>query len=336
MIFKLFRSYNPFLIVLIPLIGILLWWQAFKTGAQNIFHFDTYQMFFYKFADRFFDGFPIIAKVSCFILLLIQVFILNQLNKKYLIINVRTYLPAIFFIIITSSFIELQRINPAIFASFFLIMAIDRVFNSYRIKGLSYHYFEAAFIISIGSLFYPPAAYFIIFLWFAAAQLRPFHWREWLFPILGLITPYILLTGYFYVFKQELFYFIDYLKTNFTYYHIETTNYFSLPYMIFYGFILFITFIAIMHIFSSLFKKKIQARKSFTLFTWLLIISLAIFFFDASASFEMIYLIAVPMSFLLADYFAHLHSRVWGDIVFIFIFLNLIFIELTKYNIIKI
>ncbi len=334
MIFKLFRSYNPFLIVLIPLIGIAVWWQAFQTETQNVFHFDTYQMFLYKATERFFEGFPLISKISCFILLLIQVFILNQLNKKYLIVNVRTYLPAFFFIIITSSFIELQRINPAVFASFFLIMAIDKVFDSYRIKGLAYHYFEAAFFISLGSLFYLPAAFFIIFLWFAAAQLRPFHWREWLFPILGLITPYILLTGYYYVFKQELFYFIDYLTTNFNY-HVEATNYFTLPYMIFYGFILFITFIAIMHIFSSLFKKKIQARKSFTLFTWLLIISLAIFFFDASASFEMIYLIAVPMSFLLSDYFAHLRSRAWGDVIFILIFLNLIFIELTKYNIIK-
>jgi hypothetical protein len=334
MIYRIFRSYSPFLIILLPVLGILLWLQAFSIPANPRFAFDTYQMPFYKYIDSLLNNTPVWGKVLSLGLIIIQAILLIQINKKYLIIKERTYLPAFFFILLSSSYVELQRLNPAIIAGFFLIFAIEKVFSTYKYTRISYNYFDVGLILSLGSLFYAPLGYFILFVWISLAILRPFHSREWLFPILGFIIPYLLLFAYTYVFHNSHFYYLDYIKTVLKH-AAPDFPYMNIAYYIFFGFLLFITIISSFYLTSTYHTKKIQNRKYFAIFLWLFIISVGIFLIDSSASMEILILIAIPLSFNLSDYFASNRSIIWGEFVFYILILLTIFNQLVAHQIIS-
>lgn len=333
MFYRIFSSRSPFLIILIPIMGVLLWFKAFMASPSVTLHFDAYQMPLYRLLDHLLEFQPVWNQILMLLLVIIQGFILNVLNRKYMIIYERTYLPAFFYVLIASSFVEFQRLNPALIGSLFLIIAIDQLFGSYKKRGSVDNFFRAAFFLSLGSLFYFPLVFFIFFVWIAASRLRAFNLREWFHPLIGAVIPYIIVLGYYYVFRDELFYALDYLKATITH-QAGVLSHFTLPYIVFYSFLLLLVIISILSVFSNLYKKKIQARKYITLFFWLLMIAVAVFFLDPSAGFEMIIIAASPLSLLLSGYFVDLRAKGWGEFTFFIVFVLLVLIQLVKYQVI--
>ena len=62
----------------------------------------------------------IIAAAICAIL----IFLIGNLNTIHFFLNERTFLPSLIFILITAIFPEFQTLNPALLASFFMIIAL--------------------------------------------------------------------------------------------------------------------------------------------------------------------------------------------------------------------
>jgi hypothetical protein len=292
---------------------------------DSAFFFDKAQMPLYKFVTDLIAPTSMAATLLTLVLVIIQGFLLVRLNTRFIFINNRTYLPALFFILLTAAFPDLQRLNPVIFSGFFLLLALEKIFESYRTQKLAYDYFVAAFYIAVGSLFYPFMAFVMAFVWISLALLKPFNWREWLFTIIGFLVPIFFVSSFYYLVHDQPLRLIDDTRAVFNY-HYAATDY-PTPVLVFTGYILFLMMLASIFLIRIFPSKKILPRKAFTIFLWLFFNLLAIFLLVSKASVELIFLGAIPVSYLLAHYFALIKSTFWGNVFMIAILILLLLIQ---------
>ena len=303
MLSNILKSNQPFVIILIILSGISLWFYSFIDPIGIAIPSDNMNMPFYDFITGYIAFNSIFSLVITYILVLIQAFLLVQFNKKYILINYRTYLPAFFYVVISSSFVQLHRLNPVIIGTIFIFVAINFIFSTYRTEYALNKLYLAGFFISIASLIWGPLAIFILIILISLSILRPFIGREWIVGILGFLTPFLFVFVYYFVFleENELVRLIDHFISNFSLIKIFYSLHFS--YYIFYGFVVFIITIASYNIVINYQKKKIKTRKYFEINWWLFFISLGLFLIFKNVTYEIIYLMSIPISFLLTDYF---------------------------------
>ena len=97
---------------------------------------------------------------------------ISRLNTKFMLLQHRTYLPAIIYIFLVSSYLPLQQLNPAVFAAVFLVLSIEIMFDTFKKEGLALEFFMAAFLVSIASLFYARSAFLMLVVWTGLSLLR--------------------------------------------------------------------------------------------------------------------------------------------------------------------
>ena len=154
MLFRIFKGSRPVVLVIIVIFGVLLWLKSFVLQSVSEFSFDFHQLPFYQFISGIFNKTNLFSLFLSFILFVIHGFLMNRLNKKYILIKERTYLPALFFILISASYIPLQRLSPVIISSIILLFVIELIFDSYKKEGLNLNYFTSSFLLILISLFF--------------------------------------------------------------------------------------------------------------------------------------------------------------------------------------
>jgi len=323
MLLRLFRSTSPIFIILIPLLGLIFWMPSFIHSPHSVFLFDDYPMPSYKLVREIIPVTSFWGTLLTFTLVILQAIMLVRLNTRFIFINNRTYLPALIFILLTVSIPDLQRLNPVIFSGFFLLLAIELLFNAYRQGRIAYEIFSASFFISLGATFYPFFIFYLFIVWAGLVILRPFYWREWFFSILGFILPWFFVFSYYYLLHD------NYAKVYFDFAALFKSDYdfpdYSVITYIFGAYLFLLILLASQFIIKEYTGKKILTRKAFLLFLWLFINTVAVYFIVDQASIELVFLGAIPISYLLSHYFTFMKSNFWGD-VFLGIFLLLIVI----------
>jgi len=213
----------------------------------------------------------------------------------------------------------LQDLNPALFAIICIIPVIEKIFGSYKEEELSYKYFEAALLISIGSMFYSRAALLMFVLWTALAILRTPNWREWILSVIGFILPYIFLILILYLINKNIGEYFFKIASNFRI--SRGLSFFNLFSIINYAFLLFLIAISSFQMIRIYQGLKIYARIYYRIFFWMFIITLVfgVGFYNQSA--ELLYFLAIPVSYILTFYFYSLKLDWLGEILFTFFIL---------------
>jgi len=322
MFLRLFSSYRPFVLFLIIIIGCSLFFGSFSHPVVTDFSFLKYQMPLYRLIIHLLGTKIYLPLVVTMLFTILMGIYLIRLNAHYIFIPERTYLPALFFFIVAGSYASLNILNPVIFASFFILLAVNRIFSTFKTDSLCYHFFDASFIIAIASLIYFPSIFFIIILWFVLSIMRPFHWREWLYSILGISVVYGLVVALYFLLDKNIIKELIMVKSYFEIpYHLS----FSLAQLILYGVIIFIVLLASIYMMRIIPTIKIQARKSFQVWLVFFIISLLLLIIPA-VQIEVLILLAIPLAFLFSYYFISF-KKIWiGEILFVFL-IGLLFLS---------
>ena len=326
MLLRFFRSTSIQMLVFIQIAGLLLWFHTFIKSNTITFFFDRYPMPSYKLIAEIFPSTSVFGSLLTFILVLAQAALLVRLNTRFIFINNRTYLPAIIYIFITAFIPELQRLNPVIFSGFFMLLALELMFNAHRKEREAYEFFTASILVSLGSTFYPFLIFFLPVIWGGLLILRPFYWREWVYSILGFILPWFFVFCYYYlvhndpnkIFTEVLHIF----EVNYTF-----RTYSNLVYA-FGIFVLILIVISSQFILKSFVGKKILSRKAFSLFLLMFLNTVLVYFLVKQASIELLFLAAIPVSYLLGHYFAFLRSIKWGNFYIIVLIALLVSIHI--------
>jgi hypothetical protein len=314
MFLRAFKSGKPALLIFIPVLTGLLWLKYFILPQPGEMAFEPNPMPLYKWVLILLEGQHVAGKLLTIGLLVFIGLWLSRLNTKFILLQQRSYLPAVIYILLVSSYLPLQRLNPAVFAALFLVFSIEIIFDSYKKVGLALEFFMASFLVALASMFYARSAFLMLVVWTGLSLLRTFHWREWMLTFLGFLTPYIFLFSWYYLSGQDLGGNWEEIRYNFA--HDRDTGYINAWYLVFYGYLLLTILLASSKMLGTYQGLKIYIRKFFRLNFWIFVFVLSTFLIIYSRAIEMLYFLAIPISYILTYYFINVRTRLAGEIIF--------------------
>ncbi|MHC1703194.1 MAG: DUF6427 family protein [Tenuifilaceae bacterium] len=315
MLLKFFKQSLPQVIVVIIVLAIILWLQSFLSDLGLSYYFDSIKMPFYDFVTKWLNEGLLKSHIITFVIMMITAFLLLQINSKHIIIKQRTYLPAFIFIILVSGFLPLQRINPTVFASFFLVFAFDHILSLYHKENVLDNLYKAGFFIALATLFYAPVIFYLAAVFLSIISIRTFNIREWLVSIIGFLTPWFFFFFYHYYFNSDLT--ISYRILVYNLFTEINQNYTGTLFYIFCGYCIILFIITGLFLLNSLPNQKISVRKYHGVFFWFNLVTALIVLFVPSCSIEILYIAAIPVSFQFAHYFTLSNRKFWPSFFFI-------------------
>ncbi|MBK7709990.1 MAG: hypothetical protein IPJ37_02720 [Bacteroidales bacterium] len=308
MLLRIFKGNNPGVIVLISVIFIAVWINAFihpSDVSASQFYTDPMPLFGLLSSLAGKSSLPGVIISSALVILIS--FLLVNFNTTSFFINERTYLPALLYILASGFFPEYQSLNPALPASILLMLAIIRIIDGYRKPGVGSNFFDAGLLISTGSLFYANLIWFGCLVIIGIALIRTVSIPEVFLALLGLITPYLITFGIYYVAGWDIIALQRLITGNL---FQRTEGYlFSRLSIVSIIFASVIVIVSLVYLFALLNTKKIKSRKIFSLLIWCLLISVGIYFIMPSVSVEMVWISAIPASYLLTHYFVFIKKE---------------------------
>ena len=315
MLLRIFKGTGPGVIFLIIIILIAVWVSAILNQRLHPrFIYESDPMPLYGFVKFLIHNSHNLGVILSFLLVSLMAFLMVNFNTKVFFIHERTFLPAFFYILFGGLFPDQQLLNPVIPASIFFMLAIMRILDGYYKTGTAYNYFDAGILISTGSLFYANLIWFGLLVIIGIALLRTGNAKEILISVLGLLTPYLITFGIYYVLGKDIFVLIkiigDNLFTKSTFYPMPRLTILAL---IFTGALILVSLVQLMHGMNS---KKIQSRKTFSLMIWTFLISITVYFALPSASVELIWIMSIPVSYFLTHYFVFVKKKLVPEILF--------------------
>ena len=204
MFLRLFKGAQPAHFVFVPVFAVMLWLKYLIVSQPVVIDFEPNPMPLYALIATWFAAYDLISGVITLVLVIVVSLWLSRLNTRFIILGSRTYLPTFLFLIIVSGYLPLQQMNPAIIACLLLVCSFEIMFETFKQEGLALRFFQAAFLVSLASLFYARSACFMLVVWSGLIILRPFSWREWVFTFMGFILPYVFLFSIYYLRGQSL------------------------------------------------------------------------------------------------------------------------------------
>ncbi|MGA1978561.1 MAG: DUF6427 family protein [Bacteroidales bacterium] len=315
MLSKIFKGTGPGVLFLIALTLGASWADVFiHPRAAGMPIFETEPMPLYGILKFLLGGHAAPGLIFTMLCLCLVLFLLVNFNTTVFFINERTFLPALFYILIIAVFPEYQIFNPVLPASLFLLLAMRCIINTYRKEGTAYDFFDAGIFISIGSLFYANLIWFGALVIIGIIMLRNANIREIIIALLGMAAPFVLTAGLYYVLGRDPGTLLSMVRDN-LFERAPAVDFSRLKVivLIYMGLMLIVSMVFLLSLMNS---KKIKSRKTFSLLIWCFIISLALFFLMPSVSVEMIWITAIPAGYFLTHYFVFQKRKIFVEIVF--------------------
>jgi hypothetical protein len=331
MLLRLFKGNSPVVILLLAITFIAVWTGAFiHPPDASSSQFNSAPMPLYGLLASFAGKNSLLGVVISFVIAGILSFLLVNFNTTSFFINERTYLPALIYILAGGFFPELQSLNPALPASLFLMLAVVRIIEGYRKQGIANNFFDAGILISTGSLFYANLIWFGLLVIIGIVLIRTVNISEVTIAVLGLLTPYLITFGIYYVIGKDPRALFTLIESNI---FLKNEGYlFSRLTLIGMIFVSIVIVISLTHLFSLLNTKKIKSRQTFSLLIWAFIISVAVYFIFPSVSVEQIWISAIPVSYFLTHYFVFRKKRLVPEIFLSLLFILILIIQISYYK----
>lgn len=263
--------------------------------------------------------------ISALVFMILLAFLVFKINVQYSFIKVRTVLPSVLFILISSGLHELHSMHPVYPAALFLILTIDRIFNSYDKEVIHSNAFDAGILLAVGSLFYFNLVFFFPFLWIGFIILKPqVNWREYIISTLGFVLPWLAALAYYGATGQsdEL---MATLKSNISLHGSLLKG--NLSVQIYLGFLALMILLSSISLLSQYDFKKISARKYFKAFFWVFLISCILLVANPGVSQDIIILLAIPVSYLVSNYLIYMKRPIWGEIFLYILLAGVIYLQ---------
>jgi hypothetical protein len=314
MLLKFFKQTLPQVIIALILLAFLLWFKTLISDNTYSYYFDSIKMPVYAFVTSWAPENSIYSKVLTFLVMIFTAFYLLSINSKHIVIKQRTYLPAFFYILLVSCFVPLQRINPAVFSGFFILFAIDHVLSIYHKDNALDNIFRAGFFIGLASLFYAPSILYLFALLLSILSIRTFNIREWFASLFGAMAPWFFFYLYEFVVVGDLT--LVHKSANINLLTPVNQDNEGVLVFVFYAYCLILFVATGYYLLNTLPTQKISVRKFHGVFFWINLVSVSIFVFVPTVSFELTYIAALPLTFQFAHYFTTSKRRFWPEFLF--------------------
>jgi hypothetical protein len=131
-----------------------------------------------------------------FALLLLAAALLQRFNFRFVLIQGKTSLPFLFFLLLNSLNPHFSPIQPISIAIFLIIFALFELFGSYQNPDALGRMFNMMFYLCTGSLIWPYLLWFIPVFWIGMYQFRILNMRTFSATLLGFLTFFLFMSGW--------------------------------------------------------------------------------------------------------------------------------------------
>jgi len=311
MIFKLFNTKHPFILILIFIIDFVFSLFFYFNSNTTIGDAHIYKSVFNNFFFNLNYNYNLLSRILFLIIVFSQALYLSYLNKKHFFISERTFLPSILYLLIMSLNKNTQEFSGVILSNFFIFFIIDQLFSSYKKKNAITNFFNSGIFLAVATLLYFDNVFFMIVIFIGFIIIRQFYWREWAAGFVGFLSVFII----YFLLTFIIFGNLDFNK--YTYYFTKVISIVrSYKNIIFLSYIFLILFLAIINLIKKYGTKKISTRKYMLIFIWILLTNIVLFFTINFLDFRILFISFMPVSYLFTMYFINLRSRIWQEILF--------------------
>jgi hypothetical protein len=195
-IFKKSHWYSPLLLLFI---AALLWMDAFLYPERAIDTISGPGNAFYEMVFPLMTAYPRAAVTFAFILLMMQVYMINYVATSKEFTDRYSALPGLTYLLLMCSTAAMIAPHPVLFANAFLIPAVNKLLNAYENEQIAKQVFNIGFLIAMASLFFLPALAFFPVLIVSVIIYYIVNLRRIIASFLGLFTPYFFLSLYYFM-----------------------------------------------------------------------------------------------------------------------------------------
>ena len=320
-----FRNSQPYVIFMIGIVSVILWIPVFIKPAY--FRIPVDNMYSPVFVWMQYSG-PDVTYVSAIlglVLFLLIAFLLTDLNVRYLFLEKRNYLPALFFILTGFIAPGMQLFSPALFALVFVLLSFNRLMLTYKVPEKLYPLFDAGLLISIASMIYLPYLIFMPVIWVGAFIFRTITPRNWFGSLIGFLMPWVILYGVIF-FVDGTVYALNKSLVSWTEIQKSTTE-FTTGQIIFFSFLLLIFLVASYHLARNISFKNIKPQRQFYFFFWMFLIGMGVLLWLPGTKSLFFIAVAIPLSYLYSHYFTFARNNLFNNFLFSFFLLCGILIQ---------
>ncbi len=257
----------------------------------------------------------IVRRIAVFVLLLLNGILIDRINREYVLTHSKSVLPAIIFILLISVVPGYNDCYTVWISVTFLLIGLEYLFVSFDQRKPYSRLFNAGFFLGVASCFYTDLAIlvpaFMIGSWLLA---RDSHWREYLLPLVGFLVPWVLIPSVYFL-TDNTPQMIRVILFSF-----QTGNRPFLPgpsMIVFLSFLLFFIILGSYKMILVYDEKKISYRKYFVLFFIIFISIVLSFVLIPSVTGEIFAVSAVPVSFLLSNFFDSVRKPLVRELLFL-------------------
>lgn len=321
MILRILKTNQAYHFLLIPLIVLGLWFRSYIHPEYFPFFEGENAMFLYKPVHQWLSQSALVSNLLAMMFVIALSFLVLRLNTAYAFIRIRTFLPSNIFVLIVSGLLSLHALHPVYFALLFLLLCVDRIFQSYELEQFHASAFEAGFFIGLGSLFYLNLIFFFPVIWIGFLLIKKqYQWRNFILPLMGVGVPWLFTWSYYFL-TDQCAVFTETITVN-----LYSDNHFlrdNLPLQIYLGSLTVLTLLSSIFLLNQYDEKKISTRKNFQVFFLIFSIAFVLLIAVPAVSQEILIIMSLPLTFLISNYLIFMKRKFWSNL-FMYLFIALI------------
>lgn len=201
MIIGIFRVNRPFTPILLIILAVLLWLDGFIFHA-NVLLPETHTAPLYGPIAHLFNQYTFLNVLLSFVFVMLQAFMLNRIITDKNLTERNSFFPALMYIVFMSGYIGFMGLQPALFANFFLILALDKIFEVFSEEAVHVEIFNVGFFIALTGLFYLPALPLFLLLIVSLILYFVVGLRSLMASLMGFAVPFVFTFLYYFWFDR--------------------------------------------------------------------------------------------------------------------------------------
>lgn len=156
------------------------------------------QLFFPNLVNLGAIGFYLLLFIGC-IVQIIQAFLIDNILNNYKIIGKRSYIGGMVFVLASSLDKSWLFFSPMQISLLLILLLINDIFTLSKQERFYKEFFNIGFSVSLSVLFYFPSLFLVLFIFPALFSVRPFHLKDVLRVLVGIITPIFIVTSIYFL-----------------------------------------------------------------------------------------------------------------------------------------
>ncbi len=194
--FRKFQAFTPFALLIV---SVLLWADVYLFPEQVFSRPEGGAGPLYRLIEPFVQAYPLLSSWIAIVFLLLQSFYLNHVANTHGLSDRYSFLTGFVYFLFMSSHGHFHYLHPVLFSNAFLIIALNRIFDTSDEKNMQVEVFNSGFLIALAGMFFQPSSIILLMLIASMFIYYIIGLRSILAAASGFMLPFFFLWLYYYL-----------------------------------------------------------------------------------------------------------------------------------------